>query len=356
MTGHVITQSNNLDRGRVTGGDTNVTGRYRYNDIFSMAWLSHIISAVVETGVPDALGDEPMSADDLAKPGGLHAPTLHRVLRALEANGIFERKKDGRYQHNDLSRQLRKDHPFSWAGMARMWGHDVTSLSWQQVGKNLKNGKSGIENATGKTLYDYLHEDLGAAQAFAGAMDSNSAHASGEIARVFPFNKYSSVTDLGGGIGTMLAMVLEAHPHLTGVNFEIEDLKSDSIAYINSRNLGDRCRVETGSFLESIPCETDLYMVKNSLWNWKDADCLRILKNVRDAIGSRSECRFVLIEYIINPANYEWTTVWDLQILNLPGGRARTESEYRALFAQARLVVEEVMTVEDETVIVAKPV
>lgn len=344
------------DKGRLEQDDLDVAARYRLNDIFCTSWMSRAISALVKQGVADALQDEPLRAEEIALARNLHPPTVFRVLRGLAANGIFEQTSEGKFRHNHVSRLLRSDHPYSWAGMARMWGHEACSRAWDKYGDSLSNGDSGIKNASGKTLYQYLHEDHDAAEAFAGAMISNSSHASRGIARAFPFEKYESVADLGGGVGTLLSILLKTHLKLSGYLLEIADLEKDALACIKQDGLEDRCKFVRGNFLESIDCEADLYLIKNSLWNWKDDDCARILSNVRKAMGTRKQTRFLLIEYIINEENAEWTTLFDLQILNLPGGRARTEAEYLHLLREAGLDIEEKIDVEDQTVLVAKPV
>jgi|AGTN01.2.fsa_nt_gi O-methyltransferase. len=346
------------DRGRVLDPlNPGVAARYKLNDIFCSSWLSHAISAVVVLGVPDALTDEePKHFSSLAEQTNTHAPTLYRVLRALAANGIFRENEEGWFQHTDISRLLRGSDPYSWSGMARMWNHPSCLSAWTEHSNSLRDGRSGIEHAFGKPLYEHLHDNPSATRAFAEAMVSNSAHAASSIAREFPFQNYCSVVDLGGGVGTLILAILEAHPHLNGVIFEIPDLESQTRENIAHHNLTSRCDVARGDFFEHIPDGADLYLVKNSLWNWSDELCLKIMKNVREALGRQCvEGRFVIVEYMIDSDNAPWTTLYDLQILNMPGGRARTLSEYKTLLGEAGFVVEEVMHVEDQTLIVAKP-
>jgi hypothetical protein len=135
------------------------------------------------------------------------------------------------------------------------------------------------------------------------AMISNSTHTSMAIAREFPFEHYRTVLDLGGGIGTLLAAIIEEHKHLQGVNFEIPELQLAAEDYLEQRGLKHRIKTVIGNFLQDIPANIDLYMVKNSLWNWDDENCKTIMKNVREAIGTKSDSRFLVIEYIIDEHN-----------------------------------------------------
>ncbi|HEY6199520.1 MAG TPA: methyltransferase [Candidatus Binatia bacterium] len=346
-----------LNAGRIfTASEPEVGARYKLNDIFCQAWLSHAITAVVLHGIPEIVGKKAISADEIARAKNLEAGTVYRVMRALAANGIFIEAEGRVFQHSEVSRLLRRDHPNSWAGMAKMWNHPSCLQSWMHYPECLTDGRSGVEHAFGKTLYEHLGEDSAATQAFSDAMISNSQHVSKAIAREFPFEKYKTVIDLGGGVGTLLIAILAAHPYLRGAIYEIADLRDAANEYVHRAGFSDRAEIVVGSFIESVPEEYDLYLVKNSLWNWDDDNCSAILRNVRTAIASNTYGRFVIVEYVIADENASWTTLYDLQILNLPGGRARTINEYSDLLHDAGFEIELIQHVEDQTLVVAKPI
>ena len=75
----------------------------------SQSWASQIIE------------DEQVSAAPLADSTDYHPESLFRVLSLLCAHGVFERV-DGRFQHSELSRIIRSDHPASMRAFARMFG------------------------------------------------------------------------------------------------------------------------------------------------------------------------------------------------------------------------------------------
>ena len=236
-----------------------------------------------------------------------------------------------------------------------MWNHPSCLRGWSVFSESIKDGRSGIEHAFGKRLYEHLAETPGATKAFSDAMVSNSAHTSGSIARQFPFQDYELIMDLGGGVGTLLCAILQEHPHLRGVIYEIEELLQPAQYNIDSCNLTGRARTEAGNFLKKVPPGPDLYMIKNSLWNWQDDDCRHILSNVREA-SQASKGQLLIIEYVIDNENAPWSTLYDLQILNMPGGRARTMSEYEKLLCQSGFAIDSVELVEDQTLVLCVPV
>jgi hypothetical protein len=341
---------------RLDPNDESIKARYLLNDIYCSAWLSHAISALCQYKVPDYVSAKPTSIDVIASKVKLHPPTLYRAMRALAANGIFEEPSEGLFAHNHVSRLLCSEHPYSWSGMARMWDHPSCVQAWLHHRDSLKDGQSGIKHAFGKTLYEHLGDDLRATKAFSDAMVSNSAHASVSIAREFKFNRYKQVMDLGGGAGTLLQTILIENEHLEGIIFDLPELEAVAKAALLDAELASRCKFVSGDFRAEIPEGADLYLIKNSLWNWNDTDCIAILKNVRKAIGTNNGAHFLLIEYVISSENRNWTTAYDLQILNMPGGRARTEDEYKKLFLEAGLALTQIEIIEDQTLMLCSPV
>ncbi len=344
-----------MNKGRLRPDDPQVASRYKLNDLYCNLWLALAISALSKNGVPDVLGAKPAHFSGIAAQCGLHAASLYRVLRAAAANGIFVELSDGYFEHNECSRLLRSDDSNSWRGMSMMWGHPVSLRSWGAFSEALADGQSGIKHAFGKQLYEYLETDREAMIAFSDAMVSNSRHAAFDIAHSFPFEKFERVLDLGGGVGTLLATILKEHPRINGAVLELEELRQAAEEHFLEHGLAQRLTFLSGDFLQKIPPSFDLYLVKNSLWNWNDEHCLLILQNVRKAIGRDRDSRFLIIEYIINEDNAPWTTLYDLQILNLPGGRARTRDEYESLLKQAGFTVESSFQAEDQILLSCCP-
>ncbi|MBX9691955.1 MAG: hypothetical protein K2Z81_06190 [Cyanobacteria bacterium] len=344
-----------MSKGRLCSDDPQVASRYKLNDLYCNAWLALAITALARKKVPDALEMQPMHYSEIALKTGLHAQSLYRVLRAAAANGIFVDHHDGYFEHNECSKLLRSSDDNSWRGMSLMWGHPVSLRSWEAFAEAMVDGQSGIKHAFGKTLYECLGADEEAMLAFSDAMVSNSKHASFDIAHAFPFEKFTRLLDLGGGVGTLIATILKEHTNISGAVLELEELRPAAEHYFVEQDLSERLSFLIGDFLKEIPSGFDLYMVKNSLWNWDDEHCSLIMQNVRNAIGDARDSRFLIIEYIINEDNAPWTTLYDLQILNLPGGRARTQLEYERMLKQAGFTVDCISQAEDQILLSCRP-
>jgi hypothetical protein len=108
--------------------------------------------------------------------------------------------------------------------------------------------------------------------------------------------------------------------------------------------VGARCAVAAGSFFDggAVPEGADVYVLKNILHDWGDADAARILRRVRAAM-TRPGARAVLVEVVRSaragpePWNVDFADFLDLNMLVTVGGRERTRAEWARLLAAAGL-------------------
>ena len=90
--------------------------------------------------------------------------------------------------------------------------------------------------------------------------------------------------------------------------------------------------------------------------DWTDEQCHTILGHIRKVIPKTG--RLLVIEMVIKAGNDFQPAKWlDLNMLVLPGGRERTETEYRDMYAKAGFRLERVVPTPTEvSVIEGRPV
>ncbi|WP_437532714.1 methyltransferase [Sorangium sp. So ce726] len=339
------------------GMEASVTAnRRRFNDILCGLWLARALSVTAALQIPDAVGDEPVSADALAARLQVDAASLHRLLRALAANGIFEEAGEQTFRHSEMSRQLRRDHPFSMHFMAVFMGSQLHNSAWDGFAGAIRDGRSGFLHHRGVPLYDHLRGDAADAALFNTAMMSYSLQTSAAIAGLPAFRAAGSVLDAGGGVGVLAAAIARAHPGVRAVVLDLPGVQAGAASYLAQSGAGERVTFQPGDFFEGVPAGHDVYVLKSILWNWNDERCLQILKNIRSAMGASRSARLLVIENVLLPSNQTWATLHDLQMLAIAAsGRIRTGDEHRELARQASLQVESVTVVEDTTVVELSP-
>ena len=66
----------------------------------------------------------------------------------------------------------------------------------------------------------YLAQDREAAETFQAFMQVATAEEALVVAPLYDFSGLTTVVDVGGGRGALLAAILERNPHLRGILFE----------------------------------------------------------------------------------------------------------------------------------------
>lgn len=121
--------------------------------------ISMSMAAVADLGIEDALGEDPLTPEELAGKLGLNARALGRVLKGLATKGVFE-DLGGRFGHTTLSRLLRTDQPQS-----RKDFMSVNTVSWPFWGAlehSLRTGRPAVEAVEPGGVWEYFraHPEL----------------------------------------------------------------------------------------------------------------------------------------------------------------------------------------------------
>jgi hypothetical protein len=298
------------------------------------------LHAAVTFRIPDRLADAPLTSAQLAEADDFDADALERVLAYLASRGFFRRDGEGRFANTPTTEILREDHPFSWRDWALFIGSDWSWEIWNQLPDRVRTGAPATELAFGESFFDYVNRtNPDARDAFNGAMAAGSRIQAMLFAEAIDFGGVRSVCDVGGGSGSVIAHVLRVHAHLSGVVYDLPALAGDARRVFADAGVADRASFAGGDFFEAVPEGHDLYTMFAVVHDWGDGDCVRILSNVRHAMGRRG--RLLVVERPLGRSgNPDFARASDLLMLVYgEGGRERTVAEYEALAAGAGLVV-----------------
>ncbi|MFY9614340.1 MAG: methyltransferase, partial [Candidatus Dormiibacterota bacterium] len=105
---------------------------------------------------------------------------------------------------------------------------------------------------------------------------------------------------------------------------------------LEAAGVADRVAVVGGDVFAEVPAGADAYFTCTVLRCFEDDDCLRILKNIRAAMGPGSRLVAVEQEVPEGPARRPYAML-DLHAMVVYGSRDRTAEEYRNLYALAGL-------------------
>jgi hypothetical protein len=293
-------------------------------------WVSRAIWAACRLGIPDALAVAPMGIDALAAATRTRPDMLRRLMNALCASGVFERREADLFAHNSLSHVLRRDHPASQRAIVEIVFGDEHYEAWGVLDETVKTGVTAFDACYGIPVFDYFGEHPERAAAFSEAMTSSTRMLEEAIMAAHRFEPFELAVDVGGSKGTLLRSILARHPKANGIIFDLPEI----VDALHPSLEGTRITAEAGNFFESVSPGGDLYLLKFILHDWTDEQCAVILKNVRAAV--RPGGRIALFEMVLPDAPVPhpgW--FMDLNMMAMTGGRERNVAEYEALLVRA---------------------
>jgi hypothetical protein len=311
-------------------------------EMITGCWKTQVIGQGVALGLFDGLEDGPEAAAALADAAGASADGVMRLLRALAVLGLVEHLPGDRFALTATGALLRRDAPDSLNGMAGHWGERIWE-SFGRLGTSVQTGKASIPS--GPEHFAVMQADPAAADVFNRAMAEGSLRVGRALAKVYDFSGFSRLMDVGGGYGALLVGPMAANPGLAGHVYDLPALAAPAKAWLSEQGVGERVGYLGGSFFESVPPGADCILLKFILHDWNDARCRTILRHCRDALNGGT---LLIIERIVpetvSPADTD-VIRGDLVMLGV-GGMERTETQYRALLADAGLELTRIVPID----------
>jgi hypothetical protein len=293
---------------------------------------TQLITTAARLGLADRLRNGVRSAQELAPAVGAHAPSLHRLMRALVEIGVLEDAGEGRFGLTELGRLLQEDAPGSMRSVALVYGGEFYQ-AWASLLESMRTGETAFDRVFGAPFFDYYARHPEEGEAFDRTMASLSAAMGDGVVAAYDFSGMGTLVDVGGGKGGLLTAVLKANPTLSGILFDQPAVIEGAREQIGAAGLSERCRLVGGDFFAAVPEGGDAYLLKWILHDWDDERSIRILRSCRRAMGEQA--RLLIMEVVLPdrmPPQPVGAAI-DVHMLALTGGRERTESEYRALLA-----------------------
>jgi hypothetical protein len=318
-------------------------------------WISAAVYVAAKLGIADLLKDGPVPVETLAKKTGMHAPSLYRLLRALASVGIFEEQDQQRFQLTPLAELLRDNVPGSQRAFAIMICEECYH-AFGDLMSSVRTGKPSFDKLFGKPIFSYLQDHPDKAATFDAAMVGIHGRETAAMLDGYDFSGIRNLTDVGGGNGSLMCEVLRRHPHLRGTVFDLPGPVERAKHSIETAGLNSRCTTIGGSFFESVPGGGDAYLLRHIIHDWDDDKAIAILRNVRKAMSDRGG-KLLLVESVIPSGNDPaFGKLLDLTMLIGPGGKERTEQEFRQLYEASGFRLTRIIpTASDVSVIEGEP-
>jgi hypothetical protein len=311
------------------------------NQIATGYMVSAALQVALTLDIADRLKQGPRHVGDLAREADVREDGLYRVLRALASVGVFEEQpaQPGAPASRVFALNLAARMLVAGPGSMRDMGVFITSplhfRVYAELLHSVKTGQPAAEKVTGAPLFEFFPAHPEYSELFNNAMTAFSAAVIPAVLAAYDFSGIDVLVDVAGGHGQVLTSVLKQYPTMRGVLFDLGHVIAGAGPLLQASGAGDRVRTESGDFFKAVP-EGDAYIMKHIIHDWDDAQALTILRNIRKQLESKPQGRVILVESVLPADNSPHLgKLIDLEMMAMPGGRERTEAEFRSLFERA---------------------
>ncbi|CAF2737313.1 unnamed protein product [Rotaria sp. Silwood2] len=339
-----------------------VTGVPKYLSFVTNRLLETAVWTFAELGIADhlAAADAPQTAEELAQKQGWNIEYLYRLLRTVAdadivreiiSNETIEPEKTNCFELTEDGRFLTSVHP-SKARYLICWElSPLLKTASHYLPDLIREGSSkgtGIQRIiNNESIFDFLkkEENKKMAHNFNEAMTSLSSYNSQYIVNSVDFDRFNTIVDIGGGLGSLLSHILEKYLTIKqGICFDLPNVIQEKRieTEFEKRNISkDRYQFVAGDMFDAktIP-QADAYIMKCIIHDWNDDRAIDILKAIRTAANGQQITIFI-VDLIILPETEQNKFInqtahaIDIHMMILLDAKERTQTQYEYLCKQS---------------------
>jgi len=295
--------------------------------------VQQALGIAAKLGIADQLSAGAKTTVELAAATETNEPALYRILRALASAGIFTETSARVFENTGMSDLIRSDVPGSMRNSVIFMTASWHFNAWSEMMHSVKSGETAWKVTYGKEVFDWFAEHPTEAEVFNKAMTEMSAGSAPAVLEAYDFSEFKSLADIAGGHGYLLSQILKATPGLDGILFDVGSVIAGADQLLREQGVAERVEKISGDFFKEVPA-ADGYIMRHIIHDWDDERSIAILGCIRSAM--LPDGKVLIVETIVPEGNEpHFSKLLDLEMLTLPGGKERTEQEYKTLLEQA---------------------
>lgn len=247
-------------------------------------WGSKTLLSACELGLFSELAAGSLSLEELSERFQLHPRSARDFLDALVALKMLARDGD-RYANTPATTMfLDRAKPTYIGGMLEMANARLYPF-WGSLTEALRTGELQNEaKAGGQSFFAALYADPMRLEGFLKAMTGLSLGSAAAIAEKFPWAQYRTFVDVGTAQGGLPVQVALAHPHLTGVGFDLPVVGPIFDEYVRAHGLSGRLRFQPGDFFQDSLPSADVIVMGHILHDWDLDEKRHLIAKAFDAL------------------------------------------------------------------------
>lgn len=231
-------------------------------------WSSKALLAAIGLGLFTELAVRPSDAAGLEVRLGLHPRGSRDFLDALVAMNFLLRDGSGVYSNTtETGHFLDKNKPSYIGGIFEMANARLYSI-WDNLEEGLRTGFPQNEAPADAETAGALYADPVRLNAFLSGMTGLGRRSNRAVASRLSWGRYKTFADIGAGQGDLAAQVALAHPHLTGVGFDLPATGPVFRDYMAGHGLSERVGFCEGGFPYHDFPKADVILMGHVLHAW----------------------------------------------------------------------------------------
>ena len=246
-------------------------------------WGSKALLSAVELGVFSALAPGPLEVQTLMDRLGLHPRSARDFLDALMALHPLERSGTQYTNTPETDLFLDRAKPSYIGGILEMVNQRLYPF-WGALTEALRTGQPQNEVTRGEDFFTALYTDPGRLAGFLQAMTALSLRTTRALAQKFPLPHYHTFVDIGTAQGGLPVQVALAHHHLSGVGFDLPQVRPFFEQYVAAHGLRDRLHFSAGDFFQDALPPADVLVMGLVLHDWNLAEKRLLLRKAYAAL------------------------------------------------------------------------
>ncbi|MEM7226937.1 MAG: methyltransferase [Pseudomonadota bacterium] len=266
--------------------------------------VSKALLSAVGLGLYTRLAEGPMTLEEIMAAFGLqHRPAMD-FLDLLVSVDLLGRDGDGagaRYRNTDATAAfLDRNQPGYVGGIIELWDKRNYRF-WADITEAFQTGKAQNETKhSERPFFETLYAEPARLEAFMAAMNGSSIRNFETLARVFPFERYRSLTDVGGADALLTRSVAAVHPHLACTSFDLPVVTEIAGRKIAEAGLSERIEARAGDFFADPLPAAEVITMGMILHDWNLERKKLLVQRAYDALPEGGA--FVAIEALIDDA------------------------------------------------------
>lgn len=252
---------------------------------------SRVLLTAAELGLFTVLQDEERSSDEVAEALATDPHATDRLMNALVALGLLE-KRGGRFANTPDGRRLlvrgRPEYMANLAHSVHLWD------TWTGLTGVVRSGTPAEPRSVGARGDDWL-------RAFIAAMHWRGGQAARAVLPLIDFDGVSRILDVGGGSGVFSMAFVRAIPGSVAVVFDLPTVVPLATSYIRTEGFEGRIEVVAGDYTtDELPGGFDLVFLSAIVHSNGSDDNRRLVAKAAGALNRGG--RLVIVDWVMDPS------------------------------------------------------